>query len=554
MSAERDLPRWCRDLVELYESDAASQFILYGNVDDRFLLSDGQPARLGSLTDFLRETLLGAFDIVIGYDVGNGIRIEKGSDLFAEWPYLKENPQLPRQPRGAIETLTHYFRYCANWARAGGPRRRIACTLRSTHLFAPSLQAGFNADTNALAVLMRDWSSDGLLTEYPLASFLATGTLSDLHPLLARNPRAATIEIPLPSADDYLKTLTVLTGAYPVALGRPQASLQAAAAQLAGASVSSVERLLRTLEHRNAGWTSADLAELKKRSVELDGEGLIEFLQPERTLEDVHGQEPLKKWLRQDIALWQQGDVDAVPKGYLLCGPVGTGKTFMLECLAGEAGVPVVRLKNFRDMWVGSTEGNLEKIFRLVHALGRCMVFVDEADQALGRRQAGSSDSGTSGRVYGMIAEEMGSSHNRGRIVWVLASSRPDLIEVDLKRPGRIDVKIPILPTSSAEEGFELLRALCSRRRVGVQPEALDALRAQIPARLTPGAAEVLAVKTYRLVRTENLSPLDALRRCLEDYRPAVSDSVMDFQIQLAIGEASDASFIPEAYRKHLSG
>jgi hypothetical protein len=553
MTAPVDLPRWCRELVELYESGAASQFILYGNVEDRFVLSDAPDVRLGSLTDFLRDTLLGAFDIVIGYDVGNGIRTDKGSDLFAEWPFLKETPQLPRQPRAAVEALTHYFRYCANWARAGGPRRRIACVLRATHLIAPSQQGGFNADTNALALLVRDWSTETLLTEYPLATFLETGTLNDLHPLLARNPRAAAIEVPLPSADDYGKMLMALNPLYPKALGAVQPKLQPAAAQLAGASLSSVERLLRTLEHHKLALTSADLVALKKRSVELESEGLIEFLQPERTLDDLHGQEALKKWLRQDLALWSAGDVDAIPKGYLLCGPVGTGKTFMVECLAGEAAVPIVKLKNFRDMWVGSTEGNLEKIFRLVHALGKCMVFVDEADQALGRRQASSGDSGTSGRVYGMIAEEMGSSRNRGRIVWVLASSRPDLIEVDLKRPGRIDVKIPILPTSSAEEGFELLRALCRRRRVLIEPGAFEDLRAIIPDRLTPGAAEALAVKAYRLVRTETLPPLEAVRRCLGDYRPTIPPKVMELQIQLALDEASDASFIPPSMRVNAS-
>src|SRR6266446_1118533 len=95
-------------------------------------------------------------------------------------------------------------------------------------------------------------------------------------------------------------------------------------------------------------------------------------------------------------------------------------------------------MKNFRDKWVGSSEGKLEKIFRLIHALGRCYVFIDEADQALGRRDSASGDSSVGGRIYSMLAEEMESSTNRGRVIWVLASSRPDLIEVDLKRPGRL--------------------------------------------------------------------------------------------------------------------
>ncbi len=64
------------------------------------------------------------------------------------------------------------------------------------------------------------------------------------------------------------------------------------------------------------------------------------------------------------MALWRAGDLKALPKGYLICGPVGTGKTYLVECLAGEAGIPVVKLKNFRDRWVRSSEGNLEKIIR----------------------------------------------------------------------------------------------------------------------------------------------------------------------------------------------
>src|SRR6201989_3269402 len=180
----------------------------------------------------------------------------------------------------------------------------------------------------------------------------------------------------------------------------------------------------------------------------------------------------------------------------------------MVECLAGEARVPVVRLKNFRDKWVGSTEGNLERIFRLLQALGRCYVFVDEADQAFGRRDSSSGDSGISGRIYSMLAEEMGNSANRGKLIWILASSRPGLIEVDLKRPGRIDVKIPLFPTTNARESFSLIRMLCQKRGVTIQDSDFASLEPRIPLLLTPGAAETLAVKIYRLVRTSGSSPI----------------------------------------------
>src|SRR5207248_5232775 len=119
------------------------------------------------------------------------------------------------------------------------------------------------------------------------------------------------------------------------------------------------------------------LAGSRKRLVEKDCRGLIEFIDSRRTLDDVRGQPAAVARFREDLALWRADDLAALPMGYLLCGPVGTGKTFLVRWLAGEAGVPVVRLNNFRDRWVGSTEGNLEQVFRLLRALGRGVVVVD---------------------------------------------------------------------------------------------------------------------------------------------------------------------------------
>ena len=549
------LPSWAADLVTLYESGAVNQFILHGNVNDRLVLplGDGRAA-LGNLQQFLTGSLMPRFDVILTYDLGNGVRVEKGGETFSDWPGYKDTGPLPKQPRAAVDLLTHYFRYCANLARIGRGRIQVGCVINSAHLVAPAVPGALSYDLNALALLMREWSSDTLLAGHALATFLVSENLNDLHPLIVNNTRAAQVKVPLPTPGDLERAFDLLADENPVALADFAADRYAGLAQqLAGATLGSVESLLKTRQYRGQRITHDDLVKLKKQLIERDANGLIEFVESKRTLDDLHGQEKVKQWIRQDLELWRKNDLQAMPMGYLLCGPVGTGKTYMVECIAGEAGVPVVKLKNFRDKWVGSTESNLEKIFRLLGAIGRCFVFVDEADQALGRRDAGPNDSGVSGRVYGMIAEEMSDTRNRGKLVWILASSRPDLIEVDLKRPGRIDVKIPLFPTITAAEGFELIRALCKRRGVDLPAEALKELADQIPTLLTPGAAEALSIKVYRLTKTENKSPTDALRQILADYQNPVPTDVMQFQIALAVREASDLDFVPPLFRKAVT-
>src|SRR5262244_101964 len=542
------LPPWALDAIQLYESNASSQFIIYGNVNDQLLVPSPTP-HLGGLVDFLLQVLLPRFDVVLSYDIGNGIRVEKGGDTFSRWPQLQQEPNLPRAPRSAVEMLTHYFRYTANLSRLNRERVQVACIIKSANLLAPAVQGGFDYDLNALASLIRDWSNEALLAGHSLATFLVTENLNDLHSLVVNNPRAARIKVSLPSPDDLQQAFEFLQPTYSCALKEFSGQLQNVAQQLAGSTLGAIETLLKTREHSHQALQSNDLVRLKKQLVENDCNGLIEFIESERSLDDIHGQEKVKTWLRQDIALWQQSDLAAMPKGYLLCGPVGTGKTFMVECLAGEAGVPIVKLKNFRDKWVGSTEGNLERIFRLLQALGRCYVFVDEADQAIGRRDASSGDSGLSGRIYSMLAEEMGSSRSRGKLIWILASSRPDLIEVDLKRPGRIDVKIPLFPTTTARESFNLIRILCQKRGVTIQDSDFSSLEPLVPMLLTPGAAETLAVKVYRLVRISGSTPLDALHACLTDYQNPVQLETLEFQIRLAVSEASDLDFVPANFR-----
>ena len=461
MPAPESAPEWATELNVAFESGASGQFVLYGNVHDRLAVG----GRLVTIERYIQDELLASFDVVFSYDLGNGLTVERGSDRLAQWvPTAMRS--IPHEPLGAIRFVSRYARYLGNLSALGrNDTVQVAVIIRGADQLLPAGGSGF--EHGSLTSLVREWGSSAPFTQIPFASLLICDNLNDLEPMIAFAPQSTLVRIPLPSAAELQSALVLLQKEYNRTIP-PGTDLAVLAGAMTGVSVSTLEQLTKVRAHTGQTLQASDFSVLKKEMVEHDAPGLVEFVESQRTLDDYHGQEALKQWLRQDVTLWRANDLRALPMGYLLTGPIGTGKTFLVECLAGEAGVPVLKLKNFRDKWVGSSEGNLEKIFRLIRALGRCIVFIDEADQTLGRRDSGTGDSGLSGRLYSMIAQEMSDTSNRGKVVWVLASSRPDLIEVDLKRPGRIDLKVPILPTTTRPESGGLISALARRYDLAV--------------------------------------------------------------------------------------
>src|SRR5271166_6374295 len=240
------LPSWAQEAIQLYESNAASQFVLYGNVYDQMLIPAGTNGRVGTLNDFLLQVLLPRFDVVLSYDLGNGIRVEKGGEVFSKWPQLQQDPNLPKTPRSAVEFLTHYFRYVANLARLNREGRQVACIIRSADLLAPVVQGGLDYDLSALASLMRDWASESLLVSHSLASFLILENLNDLHPLIAANSRTARIKIALPDANELTAAFSLMTSQYPTALQEYSQRLDSFSHQLTGSTLSAAETMLKT--------------------------------------------------------------------------------------------------------------------------------------------------------------------------------------------------------------------------------------------------------------------------------------------------------------------
>jgi SpoVK/Ycf46/Vps4 family AAA+-type ATPase len=292
------------------------------------------------------------------------------------------------------------------------------------------------------------------------------------------------------------------------------------------------------------------LTRMKKEMIERETAGLLEFLESPFNLDMVAGSDAVKQWLREDTRLLREGKLHALPMGYLIAGRIGTGKTFIVNCWAGELGIPCVVFKNFRDRWVGATESNLEKIFTILRALGQVVVFVDEADQMTGKREGGDNDSGLSGRVYAMLASEMSDTRNRGRIIWVFATSRPDLLEVDLKRQGRLDVHIPLFAPQSSAEMHALLQAIARKMKLPLQESDLP----ELPPGLQLGGNEiegilVRALRTYELAVEPRPALRELLQQTFNEVRPSAHTRKLEYMDLIAVKECTDARFLPEAYR-----
>jgi len=563
---------WINELESLYASEAACQFILHGNVQDVYwhggdakaaglvppaAAKSATPARgplaeYHDLDEFLVRRLLGGFTVIVELDLAHGIDIRRGREVLEGWEGLAALRELRASPMEYLAALRRLFLFLNNLAVSERKPVHVAAILRDAHMLVPGDGGNLQFDLGAGASLVREWSRPSVHEWFSLTTFLLAENLSDLHAMVRGNPLAAALTVGLPAEEDLVADLTRLAAVFPGSLGDFEKEPAVLARKLRGLTRNSLISLLRRRSHAKKPLDQAAVSALRKELVERDSASLVEFVESKVTLDDYHGQPQLVDAVRTDLKLMREGVTKAVPMGYLVAGPVGTGKTYLVNCIAGEAQLPVIVLKNFRDRWVGSSESNLEKIFRLIGAVGECIVFIDEADQTLGRRSGGDSSSDVNGRLYSMLAQFMADQNNRGRVLWVLATSRPDLVEVDLKRPGRVDRRLPVLPAFELKDRWGMLRGVFKRFGLELPAECPPDL--EPPELLTAGAATALASAVYRQHHISKSPAIDLLRQQLANYLPPVPLSRIRDQIKLAIEDTSDLALLPEGLRKEMAG
>ena len=527
-------------------------FVLHGNVRDLVPLRRQQGTDFVPLEQFLSTALFGQRDLILHYDRG-GLsfgssdsqadfrRAIEGYDSFHGTTY---GQGLPRNPDAVLNVLDNYLRLRIQ------DKKKIALILDFAETIAPAADvSGMSAEDRNSLVILKRWARNPTFLSADLTICLIAENQIELNQGIVQNPGVSCIEIPLPDGDDRLEFIRSQLKSNGLPEGS-EVSDETLATLGAGLKRVQLFSLIAHAVQNRQPLTLKFLAERKRDLIESESGGLLEFVQSRFNLSFVAGNDQAKRKLQDAATAIRTGNTDVLPMGYVICGPVGTGKTFITTCFAGEVGIPAVTLKNFRSMWQGVTEGNLERVLTLLKAMSPIAVIVDEADAQLGDRSS-SGDSGVSNRVFAQIAQFMGNTELRGKVIWFLLTCRPDLLPVDLKRQGRAEEHIALFYPDTPEERLALLRAMQKKIGMSLFPAEIEKFFLERSGNLSGADIEAVLIRSElksRLLQKKSVDTED-LKSALEDFIPPYYPTEIDLQNLVAVLECTSKSLLPQKYR-----
>ncbi|WP_116110861.1 AAA family ATPase [Amycolatopsis ruanii] len=298
---------------------------------------------------------------------------------------------------------------------------------------------------------------------------------------------------------------------------------------------------------------AAVLAELRQREAaepHISQQDLLDALQSVRpismstsdslatgglTLDEVGDMTEVKQSLTEAV-LWPLRYPDsfsrlgiAPPRGVLLYGPPGGGKTFLVRALAGTGALNVFVVKGAEllDKWVGESERAVRELFRKAADAAPSLVFLDEID-ALAPRRGQSGDSGVSDRVVAALLTELDGVEPMRDVVVLGATNRPELVDPALLRPGRLE-RLVYVPPPDAEARADILRATARHTPLASDVD-LDAIAATLDGYSAADCAALIREAALTAMR-ESLEAAEVTAAHLETARKTVRPSLDPAQL-----------------------
>jgi len=399
-------------------------------------------------------------------------------------------------------------------------------------------------------------SSDFILSKNMV--FIITESTSGIHPMfLGNNSKISLINLELPDWevrrefakywwDEHLtlKRDTSFRGI----------NYDVIANMTAGLQLVSIEDIFLEAVNKKVMDTKM-IIDKKKEIIRKEFGEVIEIFDTEGlSLSKFAGQEDIKKYFKECVIdAVKNNKKDIVPKGVMLMGPPGTGKTFFAKCLAADSGISFVefKLSKILGKYVGESEKSMEKALSVFRALAPVGVFMDEIDQSMSRGQGG-SDGGSqvNANLFGMLLAEMSKPENRGNIIWIAATNYPNNVDEALKRAGRFDKKIPFF-APNAEEREAVFKIHLNKTNLS-SAENLDLQElAELTEGYTQAEIEAVVVKAKELTRRKDKNRIsqEDLKLALKYMLSNQNEKIREME-DIALRECNDQEFIPAAYQE----
>jgi AAA+ superfamily predicted ATPase len=550
-------PRWAQTLAHGIRARLGNTFVLHGNTHDVVPLPRTDPGAAVSfapLTNFLGDWMFGQRDVVIEYQRANGptFHTRESHKHFSDAVAVVDAVHgtdlarsLPREPAVFFSLLDSFLKQVIHREKPLG----VAVILPYVETLIPESSGESSGEDRAVRVFIQKWATDPALLSANVTFVLVTENLADISSRIVRSPQTVEVEVDRP---DEAERLAFLESIRPADWFAKTSDLPAArlAQQTSGLTRVQLRQILSSVDERGKRLDATTLRLQKKAVIEAECFGLLEYVESRFSLDMVSGHEGVKERLRRAAQAIMAGRLRGVPMGYLIAGPVGSAKTFTVNCFTGELGFPCVQFLNFRSQWQGVTEGNLEKILKLLRSMWPVGVIIDEADAFLGdRNQQG--DSGTSNRVFAQLSTFMGNTAYRGKIVWFLITSRPDLLPVDLKRQGRAEEHLALFYPETTEEHNTLFGIML--KKTGITTTATSITEViDDPSGLSGADIEAILARALLSSDAEGASTevsVETLRHAFADFIPATSPLERELQILVAVQECTSREVLPESYR-----
>lgn len=550
-------PEFAQKIIEKYVSAQSNAFIIYGNTKDIYPVSENTYV---PLVNFLVEALIKpdkstAPRIVLLYDPATGISFLNPADRHAIAIEIGESrlQKMLISARGDIVTacaaLRDFTQINVKVPVEGNPgakiRKNFAIIIRYGEAVAPPSRGEIALDSDRLkTITLENWFSDSSFIASPDIVFITAETLNGINERIVDLPYCASIRIDRPKEEERRRYIEYLLQQEHVQSAVSPSHL---AYSSAGLSLLSIRQIFRQAAYKGQALTPELIFEKSKEIIEKELEGHIEFPNLKYGFEKVIGASRLLKKLNELKSCLKGSDPDLMPIGILVPGANGVGKTFIYKAFAKECGWIAVALKNIRGPYVGQTEKNWERIRSVLEAMGNVMVIYDEADTEIGGRSAQTHE--VDRRLFGNILKMMSAPENRGKIVWVIITARPDRLEPDIKRSGRAGEHLPVF-ASEGEEKKSFVQHVLSQAGVDLAsfPEEHREQFLMLTVDYFPADYDQLLTELKRRRILEGKLTAEMVLEEAKDFIPSDIARQREYQELLAVLECTSREILPERY------